>query len=42
MWGQRLTGTVIGNYIMDTLQIFFAWDDDLYTHLKERGLAKRA
>lgn len=41
MWGQRLTGTVIGNYIMDTLQIFFAWDDDLYTHLKERGLGQK-
>lgn len=29
---------VLGHYILDTLQIFFSWDDDLYTYLKERGL----
>ena len=27
-----------GRYTLDTLQIFFPWDDDLYTHFKERGL----
>ena len=31
---------VIGSYILDTLQIYFAWDDDLYTHLKERGFGQ--
>lgn len=30
----------IGSYILDSLQIFFAWDDDLYTHLKERGFGQ--
>ncbi len=29
---------VLGNYILDTLQIFFPWDDDLYTYFKEHGL----
>ncbi len=29
---------VLGRYVLDTLQIFFAWDDDLYTYFKERGL----
>jgi len=28
----------VGHYALDTLQIFFPWDDDLYTHFKERGL----
>jgi|SRR2546426_5757293 len=28
----------VGRYTLDTLQIFFPWDDDLYTHFKERGL----
>jgi hypothetical protein len=28
----------IGRYTLDTLQIFFSWDDDLYTYFKERGL----
>ena len=32
---------VIGTYILDTLQIFFAWDDDLYTYLKKRGLGEK-
>lgn len=27
----------IGNYILDTLQIYFSWDDDLYTELKAHG-----
>ncbi|WXG44263.1 MAG: hypothetical protein WED04_09555 [Promethearchaeati archaeon SRVP18_Atabeyarchaeia-1] len=30
----------IGSYVLDTLQIYFAWDDDLYTHLKEMGFGK--
>lgn len=30
----------IGSYTLDSLQIFFAWDDDLYTHLKERGFGQ--
>jgi len=30
----------IGSYVLDTLQIYFAWDDDLYTHLKERGFGQ--
>src|SRR5438094_44179 len=25
-------------YVLDTLQIYFPWDDDLYTYFKERGL----
>ncbi len=29
---------VVGRYVLDTLQIFFPWDDDLYTYFKERGL----
>jgi hypothetical protein len=31
---------LIGSYVLDTLQIYFAWDDDLYTHFKERGLGQ--
>jgi len=31
---------VINSYILDTLQIYFAWDDDLYTYLKERGFGQ--
>ncbi len=30
----------LGNYILDTLQIYFSWDDDLYTELKEHGFGK--
>jgi len=30
----------IGSYTLDSLQIFFAWDDDLYTYLKERGFGQ--
>ena len=30
--------TEVGRYTLDTLQIFFSWDDDLYTYFKERGL----
>jgi len=30
----------IGSYTLDTLQMYFAWDDDLYTHLKERGFGQ--
>src|SRR5438876_4978879 len=29
---------VLGGYVLDTLQIFFPWDDDLYTYFKEHGL----
>jgi hypothetical protein len=32
--------SIIGAYILDTLQMYFAWDDDLYTHLKERGFGQ--
>lgn len=31
---------VIASYVLDTLQIYFAWDDDLYTYLKERGFGQ--
>jgi hypothetical protein len=27
----------IGSYTLDTLQIYFPWDDDLYTYFKDRG-----
>jgi hypothetical protein len=30
----------IASYPLDTLQIYFAWDDDLYTHLKQRGFGQ--
>jgi hypothetical protein len=30
----------IDSYVLDTLQIYFPWDDDLYTHLKNKGLMK--
>jgi hypothetical protein len=30
----------IGKYVLDTLQIYFPWDDDLYTELKSRGFCK--
>jgi hypothetical protein len=30
----------IGSYVLDTLQIYFAWDDDLYTYFKERGFGR--
>src|SRR2546427_2325092 len=29
---------VLGRYVLDALQIFFPWDDDLYTYFKEHGL----
>jgi len=31
----------LGTYTLDTLQIYFPWDDDLYTYLKQRGLMSR-
>ena len=31
---------LVGSYILDTLQIYFSWDDDLYTYFKERGLGQ--
>jgi len=30
----------VASYTLDTLQIYFAWDDDLYTYLKERGFGQ--
>jgi hypothetical protein len=30
----------VNTYTLDTLQIYFAWDDDLYTYLKERGFGQ--
>jgi len=30
----------IASYPLDTLQMYFAWDDDLYTHLKQRGFGQ--
>lgn len=30
-----------GKYTLDTLQIYFPWDDDLYTFLKKKGLMSR-
>jgi len=31
----------LGKYVLDSLQIYFPWDDDLYTFLKERGLMSK-
>jgi hypothetical protein len=31
----------LGKYTLDTLQIYFPWDDDLYTFLKNRGLMSK-
>lgn len=31
----------LGKYTLDTLQIYFPWDDDLYTFLKEKGLMSK-
>jgi hypothetical protein len=30
----------LGDFTLDTLQIYFPWDDDLYTELKRRGFGK--
>lgn len=30
-----------GSYVLDTLQIYFPWDDDLYTYLKTIGLMSK-
>jgi hypothetical protein len=38
--GLRLS-KIIGSYDLDTLQIYFPWDDDLYTYFKERGLGQK-
>jgi len=35
-----LTPIAVGSYVLDTLQIYFAWDDDLYTFLKEKGFGQ--
>ena len=29
------------SFVLDTLQIYFPWDDDLYTYLKNRGFASK-
>jgi hypothetical protein len=31
----------LGKYVLDSLQIYFPWDDDLYTFLKNRGLMSK-
>ncbi|MEM3068479.1 MAG: hypothetical protein QXH58_01025, partial [Nitrososphaerales archaeon] len=31
----------LGKYTLDTLQIYFPWDDDLYTYLKGKGLMSK-
>lgn len=31
----------LGKYVLDTLQIYFPWDDDLYTFLKNNGLMSK-
>ena len=31
----------LGSYVLDTLQLYFPWNDDLYTYLKKVGLASR-
>lgn len=35
------SSVLVGSYVLDTLQIYFAWDDDLYTFLKERGFGQK-
>jgi len=35
-----LVSVTINSYTLDTLQIYFAWDDDLYSYLKERGFGQ--
>jgi len=35
-----LGSVTIASYTLDTLQIYFAWDDDLYTYLKEKGFGQ--
>lgn len=30
----------IGQYTLDSLQIFFPWDEDLYTHMQENGFGR--
>ena len=34
------SSNLIGSYTLDSLQMYFAWDDDLYTFLKERGFGQ--
>ncbi|MCX8181650.1 MAG: hypothetical protein N3D12_00875 [Candidatus Methanomethyliaceae archaeon] len=31
----------LSSFVLDTLQIYFPWDDDLYTYLKNRGFASK-
>ncbi|MEM2105914.1 MAG: hypothetical protein QXV21_05545 [Candidatus Bathyarchaeia archaeon] len=35
-----MNAITIASYTLDTLQIYFAWDDDLYTYLKEKGFGQ--
>lgn len=35
-----MDSATIVSYVLDTLQIYFAWDDDFYTYLKERGFGQ--
>jgi hypothetical protein len=35
-----LDSITIASYTLDTLQIYFAWDDDLYTYLKNGGFGQ--
>jgi len=36
-----LSSKIVGTYTIDTLQLYFAWDDDLYTYFKEQGLGQK-
>jgi len=31
----------LGNYVLDSLQIFFPWDDDFYTYMKEKSMGTK-
>ncbi len=31
----------IGNFVLDSLQIFFPWDDDFYTYMKNKGMGTK-
>lgn len=30
----------IGEFVLDTLQIYFPWDDDFYTYMKNKGFGR--
>jgi hypothetical protein len=40
-WAVHLSLELIGRYTIDTLQIYFPWDDDLYTYFKEQGFGQK-